>query len=274
MQVTFKLESFDPRDFEQLLQILNLKEVGMKELLGKRAFITGAARGIGAAIAMKLAENGADIAFSYVRSGDAAEELANEIRKLGVRAFPLQADSASAQAVTLSVHEAARLMGGLDILVNNAGVAFISPLEVMPLEQIDQIVAVNIRAVILASQAAIPYLGDGGRIINIGSCLAERVAFESVTVYSMSKSSLLSFTRGLARELGPRGITVNNVHPGPTDTDMNPSDGEGADAMRAHSALGRYGTGNDVAAAVAFIASPAAKHITGTGLSVDGGVNA
>lgn len=246
----------------------------MKELSGKRAFITGAARGIGAAIAIELAEKGADIAFSYVRSGDAAEELAREIEGLGVKVFPIQADSADPQAVIRSVHEAVRLLGGLDILVNNAGVAFICPLEAMPLEQIDQIIAVNIKAVILASQAAIPYLREGGRIINIGSCLAERVAFESVTVYSMSKSSLLSFTRGLARELGPRGITVNTVHPGPTDTDMNPADGDGADAMRAHSALGRYGTGKDVAVAVAFIASPTAKHITGTGLSVDGGVNA
>jgi len=151
----------------------------MKELSGKRAFITGAARGIGAAIAIELAEKGADIAFSYVRSGDAAEELAREIEGLGVKAFPIQADSADSQAVTRSVHEAARLLGGLDILVNNAGVAFICPLEAMQLDQIDQIIAVNIRAVILASQAAITYLGEGGRIINIGSCLAERVAFES-----------------------------------------------------------------------------------------------
>lgn len=246
----------------------------MKDLSGRRVFITGASRGIGAAIALELAEKGADIAFSYVRSKDAAEVLVREIEALGVRAYAIQADSAVARNVTDSVHEAARLLGGLDILVNNAGVAFICPLESMPLEQIDQIIAVNIKAVILASQAAIEYLPAGGRIINIGSCLAERVAFESVTVYSMSKSSLLSFTRGLARELGPRGITVNTVHPGPTDTDMNPADGAGADAMRAHSALGRYGTSKDVAMAVAFIASPSAKHITGAGLSVDGGVNA
>jgi len=246
----------------------------MKDLLGKRAFITGAARGIGAAIAIELAERGADIAFSYVRSADAADKLRANLQHLGAKAFAIQADSLDPDAVKASVDDAAYLLGGLDILVNNAGVAFISPLEDMPLDQIDQIIGVNIRAVVLASQAAIPHLGDGGRIINIGSCLAERVAFESVTVYSMSKSALLSFTRGLARELGPRGITVNTVHPGPTDTDMNPADGAGAAAMRSHIALGRYGTAKDVAVAVGFIASPSARHITGTGLSVDGGVNA
>lgn len=246
----------------------------MNEFTGKRVLVTGAARGIGAAIVLDLAKRGADVAFTYVNSAGAAEELVKKIENLGRRAFAIQADSANASAVKNSVDEAHEKLGGLDILVNNAGVAFISPLQEMPLEQIDQIIAVNIRSVVLASQAAIPYLKAGGRIITIGSCLAERVAFESVTVYSMSKSALLSFTRGLARELGPRGITVNLVHPGPTDTDMNPAHGPGADAMRAHIALGHYGTDEDVAAAVAFIASPAAKHITGTGLSVDGGVNA
>lgn len=246
----------------------------MNELTGKRVLVTGAARGIGAAIALDLAERGADVAFTYVKSVDAAASLARKIEALGRRAFPIQADSMSAMDVKRSVGEANAKLGGLDILINNAGVAFITPLESMSLEHIDQIIAVNIRSVVLASQAAIPYLKEGGRIISIGSCLAERVAFEAVTVYSMSKSALLSFTRGLARELGPRGITVNLVHPGPTDTDMNPADGPGAEAMRSHIALGHYGTDKDVAEAVAFIASPAAKHITGTGLSVDGGCNA
>lgn len=246
----------------------------MSDFTGKRVLVTGAARGIGAAIALELAGRGADVAFTYVASADAAAQLIKKIENLGRRGFSIQADSADAVAVKRSVDEAAEKLGGLDVLVNNAGVAFISPLETMALEQIDRIIAVNIRGVVLTSQAAIPHLKEGGRIITIGSCLAERVAFESVTVYSMSKSALLSFTRGLARELGPRGITVNLVHPGPTDTDMNPADGAGADAMRAHIALGRYGTDADVAAAVAFIASPAARHITGSGLSVDGGVNA
>jgi len=246
----------------------------MTEFAGKRALVTGAARGIGAAIALELAERGADVAFTYVASTAAAQELSKKIEALGRRAFAIQADSAVAAEVKRSVEEAVTKLGGLDILVNNAGVLFQGQVEDMQLEQIDQILAVNVRAVVLASQAAIPHLGDGGRIISIGSCLAERVAFGSVAVYSMSKSALLAFTRGLSRELGSRGITVNLVHPGPTETEMSPPDAPGADAMRAQIALGRYGTDRDVAAAVAFIASPAAKHITGTGLNVDGGMNA
>lgn len=246
----------------------------MTEFTGKRALVTGAARGIGAAIALELAERGADIAFTYVNSTNAANELAKRIEALGRRAFAIRADSSDAAEVKRSVDEAAAKLGGLDILINNAGVLFQGQVEDMQLEQIDKILAVNVRAVVLASQAAIPHLGDGGRIISIGSCLAERVAFESVAVYSMSKSALLAFTRGLSRELGSRGITVNLVHPGPTETEMSPPDAPGAEAMRAQIALGRYGTDRDVAAAVAFIASPAARHITGTGLSVDGGMNA
>ncbi len=246
----------------------------MNEFAGKRALITGASRGIGAAIALELAERGADIAFTYVKSTTAAEELVKKIEAKGRRAFAIQADSADASEIKRSVDEAASKLGGLDILVNNAGVMFQGLLEDMPLEHIDKILAVNVRAVVVASQAAIPYLGEGGRIISIGSCLAERVAFEAVAVYSMSKSALLAFTRGLSRELGSRGITVNLVHPGPTETEMSPPDAPGAAAMRAQIALGKYGTDKDVAAAVAFIASSAARHITGTGLNVDGGTNA
>jgi len=246
----------------------------MTEFTGKRALVTGAARGIGAAIALELAERGADIAFTYVNSTNAANELVKKIEALGRRAFAIRADSSVAAEVKRSVDEATAKLGGLDILINNAGVLFQGQVEDMQLEQIDKILAVNVRAVVLASQAAIPHLGDGGRIISIGSCLAERVAFESVAVYSMSKSALLAFTRGLSRELGSRGITVNLVHPGPTETEMSPPDAPGAEAMRAQIALGRYGTDRDVAAAVAFIASPAARHITGTGLNVDGGMNA
>ncbi|WP_343698963.1 3-oxoacyl-ACP reductase family protein [Caulobacter sp.] len=246
----------------------------MTVLTGKRALVTGAARGIGAGIALDLADKGADVVITYERSADAAAELVKQIEAKGRRAFAIQADSADADAVKASVKEAAEKLGGLDILVNNAGVLFGSSTEAMPLDQIDKIIAVNVRSVVLASQAAIPLLSDGGRIISIGSCLAERVAFEGLTVYSMSKSAQLSFTRGLARELGPRGITVNMVHPGPTDTDMNPKNGPEAEGMRQHIALGHYGKVEDVAAAVTFLASPAAKHITGTGLSVDGGTNA
>lgn len=246
----------------------------MTDLTGKRALVTGASRGIGAAIALALAEQGADVAITYERSADKAAEVVRAIEGKGRRGFAIQADSADAAAVKRSVDEAAQRLGGLDILVNNAGIARGGPVAEQSLVDIDALLAVNIRSVVLASQAAIAHLPEGGRIVSIGSCLAERVPFGGVTVYSMTKSALLAFTRGLARELGSRGITVNLVHPGSTDTDMNPADGPQSDVQRANSALGHYGKPEDVAAAVAFLASPAAKQITGTGITVDGGANA
>lgn len=246
----------------------------MTELTGKRALVTGASRGIGAAIALALAEKGADVAITFERSAERAADVVRRIEAKGRRAVAIQADSADAAAVKRSVDEAAERLGGLDILVNNAGIARGGPMVEMSLADIDAILDVNVRAVVLASQAAIPHLGESGRIISIGSCLGERVPFGGVTVYSMSKSALLSFTRGLARELGPQGITVNLVQPGSTDTDMNPADGPQADMQRAGTALGHYGKPEDVAAAVAFLASPAARQITGTAITVDGGANA
>jgi NAD(P)-dependent dehydrogenase (short-subunit alcohol dehydrogenase family) len=237
----------------------------MSELAGKRALVTGASRGIGAAIALALAERGADVAITYERSAERAADVVRAIEGQGRRGLAIQADSADAAAVKRSVETAAAELGGLDILVNNAGIARGGPVTEMSLADIDALLAVNIRSVVLASQAAIPHLGEGGRIISIGSCLGERVPFPGVTVYSMTKSALLSFTRGLARELGPQGITVNLVQPGSTDTDMNPSNGEQSDLQRAMTALGHYGRPEDIAAAVAFLASPAARQITGTG---------
>jgi 3-oxoacyl-[acyl-carrier protein] reductase len=246
----------------------------MNELNGKRALVTGASRGIGAAIAVALAEKGADVAITYERSAERAAEVVRAIEAKGRRGFAIQADSADAEAVKRSVDQAAQSLGGLDILVNNAGIARGGLVAEASLADIDALLAVNIRSVILASQAAIAHLPEGGRIVSIGSCLAERVPFPGITIYSMTKSALLAFTRGLARELGPRGITVNLVHPGPTDTDMNPATGEQADGQRAMTALGQYGKPEDVAAAVAFLASPGARQITGTGIVVDGGANA
>ncbi|MBB5765027.1 SDR family oxidoreductase [Methylorubrum rhodesianum] len=246
----------------------------MSELAGKRALVTGASRGIGAAIALALAERGADVAITYERSAERAAEVVRAIEGRGRRGLALQADSADAAAVKRSVDAAAGELGGLDILVNNAGIARGGPVAEMALADIDALLAVNVRSVVLASQAAIPHLGEGGRIISIGSCLGERVPFPGVTVYSMTKSALLSFTRGLARELGPQGITVNLVQPGSTDTDMNPSDGAQSDLQRSMTALGHYGRPEDIAAAVAFLASPSARQITGTTLTVDGGANA
>lgn len=244
------------------------------DLVGKKALVTGASRGIGAAIATALAKAGADVAITYERSADRAAEVVNEIEKLGRKGVAIKADSADAAAAHASVEEAAKALGGLDILVNNAGIARGGPLESMSLEDIDAILDVNIRGVVLTTKAAIPLLSDGGRIINMGSCLAERVTLPGISIYSMSKSAMISLTKGLARDLAPRSITVNVVHPGPTNTDMNPADGPNKDAMLSGMALKQFGEAQDIANMVAFLASPAAKQITGTGFTVDGGVNA
>jgi NAD(P)-dependent dehydrogenase (short-subunit alcohol dehydrogenase family) len=249
------------------------KEKIMTELAGKRALVTGGSRGIGAAIALALADKGADVAITYERSADRAAEVVRAIERKGRKALAIQADSADPAAVKRSVDEAAQALGGLDILVNNAAIALYGAIADVSVEQIDALLDVNVRSPLLASQAAIPYLQAGGRVITIGSVGAERIVGDTGTVYFMTKSALHSFTRGLARELGSRDITVNLVQPGSTDTDMNPADGDFADFQRALIPLGRYGEPEDVAAAVAFLASPAARHITGTILTVDGGLN-
>ncbi|MBY5784531.1 SDR family oxidoreductase [Rhizobium leguminosarum] len=245
----------------------------MTELAGKRALVTGGSRGIGAAIALALADKGADVAITYERSADRAAEVVRAIERKGRKALAIQADSADPAAVKRSVDEAAQALGGLDILVNNAAIALYGAIADVSVEQIDALLDVNVRSPLLASQAAIPYLQAGGRVITIGSVGAERIVGDTGTVYFMTKSALHSFTRGLARELGSRDITVNLVQPGSTDTDMNPANGDFADFQRALIPLGRYGEPEDVAAAVAFLASPAARHITGTILTVDGGLN-
>ncbi|HCD1691022.1 TPA: SDR family oxidoreductase [Klebsiella pneumoniae] len=240
------------------------------DLTGKKALVTGASRGLGRAIALSLARAGADVVITYEKSVDKAQAVADEIKALGRYGEAVQADSASAQAIQDAVTHAARSLGGLDILVNNAGIARGGPLESMTLADIDALINVNIRGVVIATQEALVHMVDGGRIINIGSCLANRVAMPGIAVYA----ALNALTRGLARDLGPRGITVNLVHPGPTNSDMNPEDGEQAEAQRQMIAVGHYGQPEDIAAAVTFLASPAAGQISGTGLDVDGGLNA
>jgi NAD(P)-dependent dehydrogenase (short-subunit alcohol dehydrogenase family) len=246
----------------------------MSELQGKIALVTGASRGIGAGIALALADKGADVAITYERSADRAAEVVKAIEAKGRRAIAIQADSADPEAVKRSVAEAVAALGGLDILVNNAGIARYSQVADLNLADIDALLDINVRSAVIATGAAIPHLKQGGRIITIGSCLAERVPFAGSTLYSMTKSALLAFTRGLARDVGATGVTANLVQPGPIDTDMNPASGDHAPALANATALGHYGKVEDIAAVVAFLASPAARYVTGSVVTVDGGLNA
>lgn len=243
-------------------------------LSGKRALVTGGSRGIGAAIAKQLAADGADVAITYEKSADRAEAVAADIRALGRKAVAVQADAGSNDGPQKAVDAAVAGLGGLDIVVNNAGIAGGTLFADQSLDEIDALLNVNIRGVLLTTKAALPHLGEGSRIISISSVLAHRVPFPGVTVYSATKSALEAFTLGLSRELGAKGITVNLVKPGATDTDMNPADGPQAPAMLAGISLGRYGQPQDIASAVAFLAGPGASFITGTSILVDGGIGA
>lgn len=243
----------------------------MIDLNGKRALVTGGSRGIGAAIALALAENGADVAFTYQNSAEKAVAVVKSIEKTGQRAVSIQADSADPEAIERSVSEAIAALGGIDILVNSAGIGLNATIADLNLQDYQALMDINVRAPVLFTKAVIPHLTAGGRIISIGSGLGERVPFQGVTAYAMSKAALTSFTRGLSRELGPAGVTVNLVQPGSTATDANPQDGPAADFQRGLSSLGRFGEPHEVANAVVFLASPAASAITGAILNVDGG---
>lgn len=240
-------------------------------LAGKTALVTGGSRGIGAAVALALAREGADVAITYVSAADKAQAVVAQIQALGRRALAIRSDSADMVEVKAAVERTAAEFGALDILVNNAGIALMGPLQDVTLDDIDRTLSIHVRASFVAAQAAARYMGEGGRIINIGSCLAERVAGAEMTLYAMSKAALIGLSKGLAFDLGPRGITANTVHPGPIDTDMNPADGEGADDQRAKIALGHYGNAEDIAATVAHLAGPGGRFITGASIAVDGG---
>jgi NAD(P)-dependent dehydrogenase (short-subunit alcohol dehydrogenase family) len=244
----------------------------MSDLHGKVALVTGGSRGIGAAVARRLAADGADIAITYERDEVAAKEVVQQIEAAGSRAVAIRADGTDPAAVRYAVRRAAGDLGRLDILVNNAGIFRAAPIEQLALEDIDRMLALHVRAPIVAIQEAVPLLPRGGRIINIGSNAAHRAVSSGMSVYAASKSALDGLTRWLARELGERGITVTTVHPGPTDTDMNPADSAHADQQRSHAALGRYSDPDDIAEAVSYLAG--ARNVTGTALVLDGGVNA
>lgn len=246
----------------------------MNNLSGRTALVTGASRGIGAAIAKRLAAEGADVAITYTKGATAAAGVIAEIEAQGRKGLAIEADSADPRAVRRAVAQTVQGLGRLDILVNNAGVFPYGPFETMSLEEFDRTMAIHARAAFVAAQEASRHMSEGGRIISIGSNLAERVAHPGVTLYAMSKSALIGFTKGLARDLGPRGITVNLVQPGSTETDMNPADGESSDEQRGLTALGHYGAASDVAAAVAYLASDGARQVTGASFLIDGGANA
>ncbi|MFF0682874.1 SDR family oxidoreductase [Streptomyces tendae] len=240
-------------------------------LTGRTALVTGGSRGIGAATVLRLAREGADVALTYMNGKDAAEDVVRAAEALGRRAVALRADSADAAEAAGAVERAATALGGggLDVLVNNVGLGLLGPLESLSPADVDRLLAVNVRGVFLASQAAAARMTEGGRIITVGTCMTQRVPGPGGTLYATSKSALIGLTKALARELGPRGITANIVHPGPIDTDMNPADGPHAEGQAAMTALGRFGTADEVASTVAYLAT--ATYVTGAEFAVDGG---
>jgi len=245
-----------------------------RKLEGKIALITGGSRGIGAAIAKRLATDGADVAITYTKGTDAAASVVKEIERAGRKAIAIQADAADAEAVKAAVDKTVATLGRLDVLVNNAGTAIPKKFEETTLEEMDRMIDINIRGAFVATQAALKHMKDGGRIIMIGSCVGERMMTPGLVPYSATKGAVKMFSQGLSREVGNRGITVNNIQPGPIDTELNPAAGEWAVPQKAATALNRYGSVDEVAALVAFVAGPESSYITGANLTVDGGTNA
>jgi len=245
-----------------------------RELAGKVALVTGGSRGIGAAIAKRLAAEGASVAITYSKGAEAAASVVEAIEHDGGKALAIQADAADADAVRNAVETTVETFGKLDVLVNNAGTAIPMSVEETTLADFDRVFAVNVRGTFVATQAALKHIKSGGRIIMIGSCLGERVFFPGMAPYSATKGAIKMFSQGLARELGARGVTVNNVQPGPIDTDLNPAAGEWAVGQKAAVPLDRYGRTDEVAALVAFVAGPESSYINGANLTVDGGINA
>jgi len=239
---------------------------------GKIALITGGSRGIGAAIAKRLAADGANVAITYTKGADAAASVVKEIERAGRKAIAIQADATDADAVEAAVEKTVTTFGRLDVLVNNAGTAIPKRFEETTLEELDRLIDINVRGTFVATQAALKHMQSGGRIIMIGSSVGERALTPGLVPYSATKGAVKMFTQGLSREVGGRGITVNNIQPGPIDTDLNPAAGEWAVPQKAFTALDRYGRADEVAALVAFVAGPESSYITGANLTVDGGM--
>ena len=243
----------------------------MSNLVNKTALVTGGSRGIGAGIVRRLAADGANVAFTYVNGKEQAEALVKEIEATGRKAVAIQADAANAEAVTAAVETTVAKLGTLDILVNNAGIGTFAPIDQATLEDFDKTFNVNVRAVFVAIKAAAKHMTSGGRIINIGSINATRVPFEGGSIYAASKAAIQGLTTALSRDFGPLGITVNNIQPGPVNTDLNPDNGPFADFLRTQMAIGRYGTTDELASFVSYLAGPEAGYITGASLNADGG---
>jgi len=245
-----------------------------KKLEGKIALITGGSRGIGAAIATRLAAEGANVAITYTKGADAAASVVKEIERAGGKAIAIQADAADADAVKAAVEKMFATFGRLDVLVNNAGTAIPKTFEETTMEEMDRVIDINLRGVLATTQAALKHMNDGGRIIMIGSAVGERAVAPGLVPYAATKGAVKMFTQALSREVGSRGITVNNVQPGPIDTELNPAAGDWAVPQKAATALDRYGHVDEIAAMVAFVAGPESSYITGANLTVDGGMNA
>ncbi|HEY3706298.1 MAG TPA: 3-oxoacyl-ACP reductase family protein [Terracidiphilus sp.] len=243
----------------------------MAALTGKSALVTGGSRGIGAAIAKRLAQDGADVAITYSASPERAQQLVDEIAKAGGKALAIKADAADQAAVRAAVQQAATEFGKLDILVNNAGVLALGSITDFLPDDFEKALSVNVRSVFTAIHEVVKHMPDGGRIITIGSVNSERMPFQGGSVYALTKGAVASFTKGLARDLGTRNITVNNIQPGPVDTEANPASGPFADTMLGLMALKRYGHADEIAAMAAYLAGPEAGYITGASLLIDGG---
>src|ERR1700676_897309 len=252
----------------------NMSNNHERELTGKVALVTGGSRGIGAAIAKRLAADGAIVAITYVKDASASSDVVKAIELEGGKALAIQADAADVEAVKSAVEKTVATFGRLDVLVNNAGTAIPKTFEETTMEEMDRVININLRGVLATTQAALMHMNDGGRIIMIGSAVGERAVAPGLVPYAATKGAVKMFTQALSREVGSRGITVNNVQPGPIDTDLNPASGDWAAPQKAATALDRYGRVDEIAAAVAFIAGPESSYMTGSNITVDGGMNA